>query len=55
MHGCACNPSLRWFSPCSRTQRAPFEPAPFLGSTKDARLVEERRVAPLEKYGEELS
>ena len=30
-------------------------PAPFLGSTKAARLVGERRVPPLEKYGEELS
>ena len=30
-------------------------PTPVLGSTKAARLVGERRVPPLEKYGEELS
>ena len=30
-------------------------PMPVLGSTKAARLVGERRVPPLEKYGEELS
>ena len=30
-------------------------PMPFLGSTKAARLVGERCVPPLEKYGEELS
>ena len=32
-----------------------LSPAPFLGSTKAARLVGERHVPPLEKYGEELS